>query len=116
MIRNIFWLTPFAFTPSVFALLVDISPDDVISVSENRCARRYRRQTRRWVWQNLPEYDEFSVTDPDTLVKPSHETRVRLFYNDEGLYLGILMRQPKETLIARLSSRDNREIKRTISI
>ena len=34
MIRNIFCLTLLAFTPPVFALLVDISPDDVISVSE----------------------------------------------------------------------------------
>ena len=34
MIRNIFCLTLLAFTPSVLALLVDISPDDVISVSE----------------------------------------------------------------------------------
>lgn len=112
MIRNIFCLTLLAFTPSVFALLVDISPDDVISVSEIDGPVVIDGRLDDAVWQNLPEYDEFSVTDPDTLVKPSHETRVRLFYNDEGIYLGILMRQPKETLIARLSSRDNREIKR----
>ena len=112
MIRNIFCLSLLVFTPSVFALLVDISPDDVISVSEIDAPVVIDGRLDDAVWQNLPEYDEFSVTDPDTLVKPSHETRVRLFYNDEGLYLGILMRQPKETLIARLSSRDNREIKR----
>ena len=112
MIHNIFCLTLLAFTPSVLALLVDISQDDVISVSEIDAPVVIDGRLNDAVWQNLPEYDEFSVTDPDTLVKPSHETRVRLFYNEEGLYLGILMRQPKETLISRLSSRDNREIKR----
>ena len=70
MIRNIFCLTLLAFTPSVFALLVDISPDDVISVSEIDAPVVIDGRLDDAVWQNLPEYDEFSVTDPDTLVNP----------------------------------------------
>ena len=94
------------------ALLVDIGPDDVISVQEIDAEIKLDGRLDEPVWQQLSEYDEFSVIEPDTLVKPRHGTRVRMFYNRDGIYLGILMLQPKETLIARLSSRDNREIKR----
>ncbi len=64
------------------------------------------------VWQTLPAYDEFVVIDPDTLGKASHQTLVRLAYDDRGLYVGADMRQPPETLIKRLSSRDTRELNR----
>lgn len=64
------------------------------------------------VWQSLPAYDPFVVIEPDTLAAPRHETRIRLAYDDRGLYLGAEMRQPPETLISRLSSRDNRGLNR----
>lgn len=63
-------------------------------------------------WHSLPAYDEFLVTDPDTLAKVRHATRVRFFYNQRGLYFGIDMDQPTETLIKRLSGRDNRKLNR----
>jgi len=64
------------------------------------------------VWQQLPAYDELVVIEPDTLAKPPYRTRVRLFHTDKGLYIGIDMDQPGDTLIARLSGRDNRQINR----
>jgi hypothetical protein len=64
------------------------------------------------VWQTLPVYDEFVVIEPDTLGSTSHETLVRLAYDDRGLYIGADMRQPPETLIKRLSGRDQRTINR----
>jgi predicted kinase len=64
------------------------------------------------VWQTLPTYDEFVVIEPDTLGDTSHETLVRLAYDDRGLYVGVDMRQPPETLIKRLSGRDQRQINR----
>jgi hypothetical protein len=64
------------------------------------------------IWQTLPAYDPFVVTEPDTLVAPRHETHIRLAYDDRGLYIGADMRQPVETLIKRLSSRDDRGLNR----
>lgn len=64
------------------------------------------------IWQTLPVYDEFVVTDPDTLGRTSHETLIRLAYDDRGLYIGADLRQPPETLIKRLSGRDQRTINR----
>jgi len=64
------------------------------------------------VWGGLPAYDEFVVLEPDTLETPDHATRVRLFYDETGIYLGVDMDQPADSLISRLSSRDRREINR----
>lgn len=64
------------------------------------------------VWEQLPAYDEFVVIEPDTLAETNYATRVRFFYDESGIYVGIDMDQPAETLIARLSGRDRREINR----
>ncbi len=58
------------------------------------------------VWQNLPFHGDFYLTNPDTLARPLHETRVRLFYSSKGLHVGVDADQPPETLIGRLSGRD----------
>jgi hypothetical protein len=58
------------------------------------------------VWQQVPGYDNMLVMDPDTLADPRYKTDARFFYTEEGLYVGVHMQQPPETLIARLSSRD----------
>ena len=60
------------------------------------------------VWQSIPVYDHFVVIDPDTLGDTSHQTLIRLAYDDRGLYVGADMRQPPNTLIKRLSGRDAR--------
>lgn len=59
------------------------------------------------IWQELDGADGFSVIDPDTMATPPHRTLVKGFYTSRGLYVAIDMEQPKETLIQRLSSRDN---------
>jgi hypothetical protein len=64
------------------------------------------------LWQTLPVYDEFVIIEPDTLGNTSHRTLIRLAYDDRGLYIGADMRQPPETLIKRLSGRDQRTINR----
>ena len=58
------------------------------------------------VWGQVPGYDNMLVMDPDTLADTRFKTDARFFYTDEGLYIGVYMQQPRETLIARLSSRD----------
>ena len=59
------------------------------------------------VWAETPGYDDMRVIDPDTLVEPRYRTVVRYVYSERGLYVGAWMEQPPETLVARLSSRDD---------
>ena len=58
------------------------------------------------VWSETPGYDGMRVIQPDTLVEPRYRTVVRYLYTERGLYVGAWMEQPPETLLARLSSRD----------
>ena len=58
------------------------------------------------LWQSIAPYDNMSVVQPDLLDRPRHETRTRLFYTDDGFYIGISAQQPLDKLIPRLSSRD----------
>lgn len=57
-------------------------------------------------WQNLPLVKDFLELSPATLKIPPYQTKVRIFYTAKGLYIGIQADQPEETLIERLSSRD----------
>ena len=59
------------------------------------------------IWASLPGADNFLVDDPDTFAKPAYRTLVKAFYTRKGLYVGIDMEQPAETLVRRLSSRDS---------
>ncbi len=98
----------------VFAdtLVVDISPDQTIVVDRREAGIRIDGKLDENVWQELPAYDEFVVIEPDTLAKPPYRTRVRMFYDDRNLYVGIVMEQPPDTLVARLSGRDTRSLSR----
>jgi len=57
-------------------------------------------------WQQVNWYNNMVVVEPDTLVDSPWDTRVRMFYTPEGLYLGVWCKQDPETLVSRLSSRD----------
>ena len=59
------------------------------------------------IWQTLPGYDGMVVIDPDSLVKPRYKTTAKYVYTSKGLYYGVQLEQPKDTLIARLSGRDS---------
>ncbi len=59
------------------------------------------------LWTQVPGYDDMRVIDPDTLIEPRYATRAHYLYSDHGLYVGVLLEQPKETLVARLSGRDS---------
>lgn len=58
------------------------------------------------IWAAMPAYDQMSVTEPDTLAQPDYATEVRFFYTEKGLYVSAVMQQPPETLVRRLSNRD----------
>jgi hypothetical protein len=57
-------------------------------------------------WNTIPSYDNMLVTTPDTMVQPRFNTTMRWFYTDKGMYIAVHMEQPTESLLARLSSRD----------
>lgn len=58
------------------------------------------------IWQSLPASSSFRVVQPDTMQPPPHHTSVRFFYTPQGLYIGADMEQPPDTLVERLSPRD----------
>lgn len=58
------------------------------------------------VWDGIPVVDAMQVVRPDTLDTASLKTETRIFYNDRGLYVGVMNYQDPATLVARLSSRD----------
>ena len=63
-------------------------------------------------WRHAMAIRQLKVTEPDTLVTPAYDTEVRLFYTERGVYVSFDMEQPAETLVRRLSSRDNRDVQR----
>ena len=58
------------------------------------------------VWGQIAPFDRLTVLNPDTLEPGRHETQTRIFYDDDGLYVAALMKQPPATLVERLSARD----------
>jgi hypothetical protein len=63
------------------------------------------------VWDDIDSYGSFKVTRPDTLVKTTYETDVKIFYTADGFYISMDMEQPKETLVKRFKSRDDWQTK-----
>jgi len=59
------------------------------------------------IWQTIPVVDGMRVSQPDTLAPASEETHTRIFYNESGIYVGVMNYQSPETLVARMSSRDS---------
>ena len=58
------------------------------------------------VWAKAQVQDKMLVTDPDTLATPEYGTQVRFLYTAKGLYVAAVMEQPIDTLVQRLSNRD----------
>jgi len=59
------------------------------------------------VWRQVPGYDSMRVLIPDTLAVPRHRTIMRYFYTERGLYVSMWAEQPPDTLMERLSKRDD---------
>ena len=68
------------------------------------------------VWQRVPVIDDFVVLEPDTLQPGTHPTYLRVAYSDKGLYVAAELHQPKETLVLRLSGRDVRDNRDSVSV
>jgi hypothetical protein len=68
------------------------------------------------VWSEVPGYDEMRILEPDTLEIPRHATIMRYFYTEKALYVSMFAEQPPETLIKRLSSRDDYFLRDMMSV
>jgi len=61
------------------------------------------------MWRRVRVHNNLRVVQPDTLAVPGHESRIRLFYTDRGVYVSFDMDQPAATLIQRYTPRDGRD-------
>ena len=68
------------------------------------------------IWRTIPVIDDFVVLEPDTLQPGEHPTRLMLAYSDQGLYVAGDLEQPVETLVRRLSGRDVRDNRDSVSV
>ena len=59
------------------------------------------------VWQGIPYYDNMGVSIPDLGTDAEFATKIRLFATEKGLYISADMEQPADTLVERLTRRDD---------
>ena len=58
------------------------------------------------LWQSISAIDGMRVIDPDSMEEAEFATATRIFFTHRGLYVSAVMEQPQDTLVSRLSSRD----------
>ncbi len=58
------------------------------------------------IWQQVPVIDAMRVISPDTLQPAPMSTQVRIFYDDRGMYVGVIAEQDPDTIVQRMSARD----------
>ncbi len=92
-------------------MAVEYSEGDVVrivipKVEEDEFEVRLDGTLDESIWEEIPKYDNMLVSDPDTLVTPRYQTHMRFFNTSKGMYIGVNLEQPKDTLVGRLSSRD----------
>ena len=58
------------------------------------------------IWQQIPSFDGMRVINPDTLAETPYDTDIRVFYTEQGIYIGVKNHQPADTLVARMTARD----------
>lgn len=59
------------------------------------------------LWQQVPDYDNMLVYIPGTGEPAPYPTEMRLLATDRGLFVSAVMYQPPNTLVARMSNRDD---------
>ena len=59
------------------------------------------------VWRNIPYYDNMGVSIPDLGTDAEFPTKMRMFATEKGFYISADMEQPVDTLVQRLTRRDD---------
>ena len=96
-------------------ITVDIDADEPLVLQQwdhKQADVKIDGQLDETAWQHAMAIRQLKVTEPDTLITPRYDTEVRIFYTERGVYVSFDMEQPAETLVRRLSSRDNRDVQR----
>lgn len=100
-------------SPSQLVLDLNVgSPISLPRFAESQINMTIDGNLNESVWSEFNGVDDFRVVDPDTLETPRHETVVKMFYTEAGLYAAFEMKQPPETLVRRYSGRDQGRINR----
>jgi hypothetical protein len=60
------------------------------------------------VWRQLTPIEGMWVVEPETLAPALYNSRIHIFYNDAGIYVGMDLEQPAGTRVRRITGRDNR--------
>ncbi|MGB1615340.1 MAG: DUF5916 domain-containing protein [Pseudomonadales bacterium] len=58
------------------------------------------------IWQEIPAFDNMIVAVPGTGAKGEYATQIRWLATDKGMYVSAVMMQPVDTLVRRLTPRD----------
>lgn len=64
------------------------------------------------VWGRVAPINQMRVIDPDTLENVPFDTDVRIFYTERGIYISFDLEQPTDSIVQRISARDNIDIDR----
>ena len=79
----------------------------VATFSEDQAAITLDGHIDEPIWRDVPYYDEFIVAVPDKGTPGEYATELRMFATKRGLYVGAILYQPPQTLVSRLSVRDD---------
>lgn len=63
-------------------------------------------------WSGIPPIRDLRVLEPDTMVEPPYATDIRILYTEKGLYIGVDMEQPADTIVKRYTPRDDFDVNR----
>jgi len=88
------------------ALMASAEPMTFRKVSSSDIAMRIDGRLLEKIWSRIDGFDSMKVISPDTMEKPENSTLVRIFYTEDGLYVGIVCEQESHTLVSHLTSRD----------
>lgn len=64
------------------------------------------------VWSNATAIDQMRTISPETLNTPVYASVVRVLYSERGIYIGFDLEQPTDTIVQRISTRDNTSLDR----
>jgi hypothetical protein len=59
------------------------------------------------VWQDIAYFDNMRVSIPDIGTPGKYATKMRMFATERGMYISADMEQPRDTLVRRMSRRDD---------
>ncbi|MDG1125291.1 MAG: DUF5916 domain-containing protein [Pseudomonadales bacterium] len=59
------------------------------------------------VWQDIAYFDNMRVSIPDIGTPGKYATKMRMFATEKGMYISADMEQPRDTLVRRMSRRDD---------